>query len=326
MGGLVIETRGLQKSFTSRKGKRVAVRDLDLAVPAGGVHGFLGPNGSGKTTTIRMLLGLSRASAGSMLLFGREVPKHLPVVLPRIGAVVESPKFAPTFTGRQNLLLLARSIGAPDTAVDEALETVSLDGRDDDRFRSYSLGMKQRLAIAATLVKKPDLLILDEPTNGLDPAGIREIRETIRDLGARGVTVLLSSHILAEVQQVCDSATIIGHGRMLASGKVEDLIGTSSSYRVAVADPDRAETLLRDAGYVVEQRDRLLWVQSEEDSSTITRVLAEAGLYLDELVPQHADLESVFLQLTEDSTLGHGPDVGAGEALPGSHRKNGGAR
>lgn len=320
MSELVIETHGLHKTFSGRKGKRVAVNDLNLAVPAGGVHGFLGPNGSGKTTTIRMLLGLSVASAGTMRLFGKEVPKHLGDVLPRVGAVVESPKFSPTFTGRQNLLLLARSIGQSRSAVDEALATVSLLGREEDRFSSYSLGMKQRLAIAATLIKKPDLLILDEPTNGLDPAGIREIRETIRNLGRQGVTVLLSSHILAEVQQVCDSATIIGHGRMLASGRVEELIGTSTSYRVTVAEPARAAQVLTSAGYAVEQRDGDLWVQAVEDAAQINKTLADAGLFLAALVPQHADLESVFLQLTEESTLGHGPDLGAGESPRGNHR------
>ncbi len=204
LGTLVIETTGLRKEFRGRRGGlRVAVSDLDLAVPAGGVHGFLGPNGSGKTTTIRMLLGLARATRGQMRLFGEEVPTHLPAVIDRIGAVVEAPKFSPNLSGRRNLLLLARSIGAPTSRVDAAIETVGLDGRDADRFKGYSLGMKQRLAIAATLLKDPQLLILDEPTNGLDPAGIREIRDTIRDLGERGVTVLLSSHILAEVQQVC---------------------------------------------------------------------------------------------------------------------------
>ncbi len=172
-----------------------------------------------------MLLGLARATQGSMRLFGQPVPSMLPSVMDRVGAVVESPKFSPNFTGRQNLTLLARSIGAPLTRVDAAVETVGLTGRDRDRYKSYSLGMKQRLAIAATLLKDPELLILDEPTNGLDPAGIREIRDTIRDLGSAGVTVLLSSHILAEVQQVCTSATIIGNGRLLASGRVDDLIG-----------------------------------------------------------------------------------------------------
>ena len=313
---LVIETQGLNKTFRTRNGAvRVAVRDLDLAVPAGGVHGFLGPNGSGKTTTIRMLLGLSRPTRGTMRLFGREVPRHLPEVMPQIGAVVESPKFSPMFTGRQNLLLLAGSIGEPASRVDEALETVSLRGRDGDRYKSYSLGMKQRLAIAATLIKQPQLLILDEPTNGLDPAGIREIRETIRDLGARGVTVLLSSHILAEVQQVCDSATIIGHGRMLASGRVEELIGTSTTYRVVVADPAAGARLLESAGHGVRVEGPVLVVDTPGPPEAITRALADGGVYLAELVPVRADLESVFLQLTEESTLGHGQDLGAKEAV-----------
>jgi ABC-2 type transport system ATP-binding protein len=316
MSDLVIETHALRKVFHTRKGQpRVAVRDLDLAVPAGGVHGFLGPNGSGKTTTIRMLLGLARATSGSMRLFGQDVPHRLPDVIGRIGAVVEAPKFSPMFTGRQNLLLLSRSIGAPDSRVDEALDTVSLTGREGDRYKGYSLGMKQRLAIAATLLKDPDLLILDEPTNGLDPAGIREIRETIRSLGAEGVTVLLSSHILAEVQQVCDSATIIGHGRMLASGLVEDLIGTSTSFRVVVEDLDRGAQILTDAGHAVRTENRTLVVDTQHSPTEITRALADAGLYLSELVPMRADLESVFLELTQGSTLGNGVDAGLDTGL-----------
>lgn len=311
MTELVIETHALRKVFRSRRGQtRVAVRDLDLAVPMGGVHGFLGPNGSGKTTTIRMLLGLASATSGSMRLFGADVPHHLPSVIGRIGAVVEAPKFAPMFTGRQNLLLLSRSIGAPDSRVDEALEVVSLTGRDKDRFKGYSLGMKQRLAIAATLLKDPQLMILDEPTNGLDPSGIREIRETIRTLSERGVTVLLSSHILAEVQQVCDSATIIGHGRMLASGKVEDLLGASTSYAVRLGDLVAGEAALTGAGLSVRSTDGRLMVETDDPPDRITRTLADSGLYLTELTPVRPDLESVFLELTEGEALGHGADLG----------------
>jgi ABC-2 type transport system ATP-binding protein len=299
---LVIETTGLRKEFRSRRGVRVAVQDLDLAVPAGGVHGFLGPNGSGKTTTIRMLLGLAGATQGTMRLFGQPVPSLLPSVIGRIGAVVESPKFSPNFSGRQNLTLLARSIGVPSAQVDAAVETVGLTGRDGDRFKSYSLGMKQRLAIAATLLKEPDLLILDEPTNGLDPAGIREIRETIRQLGESGVTVLLSSHILAEVQQVCTSATIIGNGRMLASGRVDDLIGTSTSYRIGVADPGAAAEVLGRAGFTVSTESGLSVDTTEP--ARVTEALGAAGIWLTELTPVRADLETVFLQLTAGDTLG----------------------
>ena len=315
MNDFVIETRGLRKEFRTRRGGlRVAVQDLDLAVPAGGVHGFLGPNGSGKTTTIRMLLGLAAPTRGTMRLFGQPVPHALPQVIDRIGAVVESPKFSPNFTGRQNLLLLARSIAAPAGLVDTAIETVKLDGREDDRYKSYSLGMKQRLAIAATLLKDPQLLILDEPTNGLDPAGIREIRDTIRDLGNAGVTVLLSSHILAEVQQVCRSATIIGNGRMLASGSVDELIGASTTYRVATADPVGAAAALTGVGMTVLVQDGTLRVDSDRPSADITETLAGEGIFLSELTPLRADLETVFLELTAADTLGAHPNGDDGKA------------
>ena len=305
MGELVIETSGLRKEFRSRRGElRVAVQDLDLAVPSGGVHGFLGPNGSGKTTTIRMLLGLARATKGSMALFGEAVPHRLPEVVDRVGAVVESPKFSPNFTGRQNLQLLARTRGIGTDRIEHVLGTVSLAGRDRDRYKSYSLGMKQRLAIAATLLKDPELLILDEPTNGLDPAGIREIRETIRSLGESGVTVLLSSHILAEVQQVCSSVTIIGNGRMLASGRVDDLIGASTSYRVRVADLDAAGRRLGEAGFTVHRDVDALRVETDRPPEEITRTLAEADVWLAELAPLRPDLETVFLELTSGEALG----------------------
>jgi ABC-2 type transport system ATP-binding protein len=301
MSELVIEAQGLRKEFRSRRGVRVAVSDLDLAVPAGGVHGFLGPNGSGKTTTIRMLLGLAHATRGSMRLFGQPVPQQLPAVIGRVGAVVESPKFSPNFSGRQNLALLARSIGAPASRVPEAVATVGLTGRDGDRYKSYSLGMKQRLAIAATLLKDPELLILDEPTNGLDPAGIREIRETIRSLGEAGVTVLLSSHILAEVQQVCTSATIIGNGRLLASGAVDDLLGAGTTYRVDAPDHDAARRVLVDAGFAL--ADGELVVETDRPGD-VTRALGAAGIWLTELSAVRRDLETVFLELTADDTLG----------------------
>ena len=309
MSDLVIETTKLRKEFHTRRGKHVvAVDELDLAVGQGGVHGFLGPNGSGKTTTIRMLLGLARATAGDMRLFGEPVPNRLPQVIGRVGAVVEQPKFMPTFTGRKNLVLLASSIGVPSSVVDSAIERVGLQGRDRERYKGYSLGMKQRLAIAATLLKSPDLLILDEPTNGLDPAGIRDIRDMIRTLGDSGVTVLLSSHILAEVQQVCDSVSIIGNGRLLTHGRVEDLVGSDGrhGFRVGVSDPASAEEHLRHAGLDVRRDGEVLFVQGTKDAAQITRVLAQHELYVSELVAERPDLESVFLDLTQHDTLGGG--------------------
>jgi ABC-2 type transport system ATP-binding protein len=306
----VIETEGLRKEFRTRRGGlRVAVEGLDLAVPAGGVHGFLGPNGSGKTTTIRMLLGLARPTRGTMALFGERVPDRLHGVIDRIGAVVEMPKFSPNFTARQNLALLARSRGISADRIDAALETVSLTGRDRDRYKSYSLGMKQRLAIAATLLKDPQLLILDEPTNGLDPAGIREIRDTVRTLGESGVTVLLSSHILAEVQQVCTSATIIGNGRMLASGKVDELLGAGTAFRVGAPDLAAAAATLSTSGFDVTRSNGNLLVETDRPAADITRLLGETGIWLSELTPLRPDLETVFLELTSGEHLGATTEV-----------------
>ncbi|HEY0473249.1 MAG TPA: ATP-binding cassette domain-containing protein [Kribbella sp.] len=307
MPELAVSTRGLRKTYRTRRGKRiVAVQGLDLDVPVGGVHGFLGPNGSGKTTSIRMLLGLVRADAGTMTVFGQLVPQHLPDVVGRVGAIVESPKFFPSFSGRKNLELLADAIGAPRKRVGEVLDETSLGERGKDRFKNYSLGMKQRLAIAATLLKKPDLLIFDEPTNGLDPAGIREIRETMRGLGAQGRTVLVSSHILAEVEQVADTVSIIGHGRLLASGTVAEVIGGSAgtTVKVAVDNHEAATRVLTAAGLTVRADGKYLLVDGAVESSDVTRRLAQQELYVSELIPVRADLESVFLELTAGEDLG----------------------
>jgi ABC-2 type transport system ATP-binding protein len=265
------------------------------------VHGFLGPSGSGKTTTIRLLLGLARPTKGTIRLFGREVPHHLPEVMDRIGAVVEEPRFVPTFSGRRNLLLLARTIGAGKQAVDSALRQVGLSDRARDHYEDYSLGMRQRLAIAATLLKSPDLLILDEPTNGLDPAGIRDIRDMVRGLGESGVTVLLSSHILAEVQQVCHSVSIIGSGRLLASGPVDDLLGERVSHtRVGASDPNAAQRTLESAGYAVSRDGDTLVVDGHEHPEEITRLLAEKGIFVTEISAIRPTLESYFLRLTRE--------------------------
>ncbi len=322
-----VDTDGLRKTYRTRKGRQVAVAGLDLKVPNGGVHGFLGPNGSGKTTTIRMLLGLIRADSGQMKIFDHVVPHALPEVIGRIGAIVEQPRFFPAFSGRQNLTLLAQGIGAPVTRVDQVLDEVGLGDRGKDRFRSYSLGMKQRLAIAGTLLKNPDLLVFDEPTNGLDPAGIHEIRATMRGLAERGKTVLVSSHILSEVQQVADTVSIIGRGQLLASGHVDEILASADTQtvRVGIADPDRARQVLEAAGLLVVQNGPMLTVgirdkQQRFDSSRVTRILAQQGLFVAELTPVRADLESVFLQLTAEEHLGatqYGPGGPPPPAGPG---------
>ena len=315
MSDLVVETRGLRKVFRDRGRKIVAVDGLDLAVERGGVHGFLGPNGSGKTTTIRMLLGLATPDDGQISVLGQALPEMLPEVLTRVGAVVEHPQFSPDLSGRRNLQLLARAIGLPKSRVDEVLDEVGLSDRARGRYRSYSYGMKQRLGVAAALLKTPELLILDEPTNGLDPAGIRDMRELIAHLGQTGVTVLLSSHVLAEVQQVCSSVSIIGDGRLLANGKVDQLLGESTAHtRVGVSDPEQASLVLTAAGYTVVRDGRDLLVQGHDRPEEITRTLATHDLYVTELSAVRPDLESFFLVLT-----GHRPRPSTGpiDGVPG---------
>ncbi len=301
-----VSTRNLRKTY--RGGATVAVAGLDLNIPRGGVHGFLGPNGSGKTTTLRMLLGLITPDSGTMHLFGRPVPDALPEVIDRVGAIIEQPRLFPTLSARTNLRLLAQGIGVPFTRVGEVLEQVGLAGRDRDDVGRYSLGMRQRLAIAATLLKDPDLLIFDEPTNGLDPAGIHEIRTTLRALAADGKTVLLSSHLLSEVQAVADTVTIIGRGRMLREGRVNDILNRGpASVRVVVGEADAAAHVLTAAGFtVVREPDaslRVGRVDAGVAGSEVARVLGEASLWPSELGEFREDLEGIFLELTQGEHL-----------------------
>nr|WP_211661294.1 ABC transporter ATP-binding protein [Modestobacter muralis] len=289
----------------ARRGKspQKALDDLELVVESGGVHGFLGPNGSGKTTSIRVLLGLIRPDAGEVRLLGRPVPSGLPDVIGSVGALVETPLFFPGFSGRRNLQLLAETAGLPRTRVEEVLETVELRDRADDRFKGYSLGMKQRLGIAAALLKSPQLLILDEPSNGLDPAGIRDVRELIRRLGQDGsTTVLLSSHLLTEIEQVADHVSIMARGRCIATGPVHKVLAGRSTGDVRIRVPDRAAAaaVLTAAGYAVSPTADGLLVSAVPAPGEITRVLAEHGHYLEELTPVAADLESAFLALTAE--------------------------
>jgi ABC-2 type transport system ATP-binding protein len=308
-GKPVVEVTGLRKAYRGRGRlgltsgpRRPALDGLDLVVGARGVHGFLGPNGSGKTTTLRVVLGLVHADAGSVRLLGHEVPGQLAAATGSVGALIEAPQFFPAFSGRRNLSLLAGVAGLPASRVDEVLEQVGLTGRAGDRVRAYSLGMKQRLGIAAALLKKPQLLVLDEPTNGLDPGGIREVRELLRSLGRSGVTVLLSSHLLAEVQHVCDEVTIVARGRAVRSGSVREVLASSAGagrLRVRLDDQAGAAMVLRRAGMVVLEEPDSLLVGPVADAAEVTRLLAQSGLWLRELRPEAADLEDVFLALTE---------------------------
>jgi ABC-2 type transport system ATP-binding protein len=304
----IIEINGLSKIYRRpRKPDVVAVEALDLTVgQAGTVHGFLGPNGSGKTTTIRCLLGLVRPTDGEVRVFGADSTTAFHEVAPRVGAMVENPKMFPNFSGRRNLALLADLAGIPQSEVDRVLAIVGLSERDRDTFDSYSLGMKQRLAIAAALLKNPDLLILDEPANGLDPAGIAEMRVLIRSIAEEGKAVLVSSHQLAEIEQICDDVTIIHRGRLIETGPLDHVRRHAGPDNVVatIADRDRAITTLADAGIRAHPRpnDQELLVDIDAGhAADITRTLADAGQYLSGLQTERATLEAAFLNLTGDA-------------------------
>ena len=297
-----VRTSGLVKRY----GRTLAVAGMDLNVPIGGVHALLGPNGSGKTTTLRMLLGLIRADSGTMELCGEAVPERLGDVIHQVGAIVESPKFYGSMSVRRNLEILAMSIGVNRRRVTEGLLEVGLGGRAETRFRQCSLGMKQRLAIAATLLKEPQVLIFDEPTNGLDPAGIQEIRTTIRALAEAGRTVLISSHLLGEVEQVADSVSIIGRGRVLLEGDLATLLsGEHSVVVVEVNDHSLAHEVLRQAGYTVERAGPRLHVNRAGGAvaSDVARVLGLVGVWPHHLSVERSTLESVFLEVTAKQHL-----------------------
>jgi ABC-2 type transport system ATP-binding protein len=297
--GAVIEAEGLRKTY----GGKVAVGGLDLSVPEGGVFGFLGPNGSGKTTTIRMLLGLVRASGGRASVLGVAPGPQLHRVMPRIGSIVESPALFPHLSGRRNLEVLGRIQGIGPDAVNAVLTRVGLGDRGDDRVAKYSLGMKQRLALAAALLKDPALLILDEPANGLDPQGMKELRDLIVSLGRDGRTVFVSSHLLSEIQLMCDRVAIVQGGVAITQGTVAGVLalGRPTGLLVRVADPDRAIAALGAEGVGAQRTDDpdQLRVDLPHDAgSRLNELLARAGIYLSELTADEVDLETVFLELT----------------------------
>ena len=300
----VIEIEGLRKEYRRlRGGRTIAVDGLDLEVPEGGVFGFLGPNGAGKTTTIRCLLGLVAPSAGTLRLLGSEVPQGLPGVIGKVGAIVETPALFPRFSGRRNLQILARIDGIGKATIEEVLTRVGLADRGDDAVRAYSLGMKQRLGIAAALMKDPQVLLLDEPANGLDPAGIVEVRELVRSLGAEGRTVFISSHILSEIQHTADQVAILAKGRLIKAGGVHEVLAAQRGEGVIVKTKDLQAglTALTEAGLeVTATPDALRVAVAPEDAERISRTLAERGLYVTELRPDEVDLETVFLELTAD--------------------------
>jgi ABC-2 type transport system ATP-binding protein len=284
-------------NLTKRYGPRAVVDHVGLQVRRGEVYGFLGPNGAGKTTTLRLLLGLVRASSGSARVLG--AAPGAPAALARIGMLVEAPAFYPYLSGRDNLRVFARYASVPAAKVDEVLETVELADRADDRASSYSLGMKQRLGVAAALLKDPELLILDEPTNGLDPAGMAEMRAMLRRLGTGGRTVLLSSHLLGEVQQVCDRG-VINQGRLLRQATVDELRG-HGSLRVAAEPLQDARTVAERLVGVgrVRVHDGTLDLDVDDDQAPrVNRELVHAGVAVRSLGWQQRSLEELFFELT----------------------------
>jgi ABC-2 type transport system ATP-binding protein len=291
----VITTRRL----TKRYGKDVlAVADLDLSVRRGEVYGFLGLNGAGKTTTLRMLLGLIRPTSGTAV-----VAEHRPgdpAGLAQIGSLVEAPAFYPYLSGRENLKIIATYAGVPHSRVDPSLEEVELLHRGKDKFGTYSMGMKQRLGVAAALLKEPELLILDEPTNGLDPQGVVEMRSLIRRLGTGSRTVLLSSHLLSEMEQVCDRVGIIRHGRLVTEGTVDEL-RSEPAVTVRATPLDAARQTLEGmvgAGAVTSVDGTLRIAANPESAADINARLVEAHIRVSELRPAERSLEEVFLKVT----------------------------
>jgi ABC-2 type transport system ATP-binding protein len=288
----LVETRDLTKTY----GRVTAVDRVALTVRRGEVYGFLGPNGAGKTTTLRMLVGLVRPTAGSATVLGRP-PGH-PEALARTGVLIESP--GSYLSGRDNLRVVARYAGVPAGRVDAVLDLVRLRDRAGDRYAGYSLGMKQRLGVAAALLKDPELLVLDEPTNGLDPAGMRDMRALVRELGARGHTVLLSSHLLGEVQQVCDRVGVISRGRLVAETTVAELRGEAGL--LVAAEPlelarAAAEELLGAESVAVVDGTLRLRVDPAH-AGKVSTALVDAGSTLTELRPLERTLEEAFLEMT----------------------------
>jgi ABC-2 type transport system ATP-binding protein len=281
--------------------RHAALDGFDMAVSAGQVHGFLGPNGSGKTTTLRTLVGLVRADAGSVRVFGEPIPQASPRIAHRVGAIVEGAQFFPHFTARRTLALLATIGRVRARRVAEVLDIVGLADRADERISGFSLGMRQRLAVASALLRSPDLLILDEPANGLDPAGIRQMRDLLRGLAADGTTVVLSSHILAEVQLICDHVTIIARGIRVAYGPVAEVLAgrNKGEFRVRVRALELAARLLTEAGASVRTVDATLIVGDAADAEWITSTLGRHQVWATEIVEMTSDLESVFFELTD---------------------------
>jgi len=302
MDDFVVETHEL----TKRYGSILAVDSLSIQVPRGGVFGLLGPNGSGKTTTMSMLLGLVAPTSGTFRLLGHDSNGTLQEALHDVGAIAESPAFYPYLSGRANLQYFQGIIGRGDSNdIERLLELAGLSDRAKNKFSTYSQGMKQRLSIAYALLGDPHLLFLDEPTNGLDPAGMAEVRELIRSLSGEGHTVLLSSHLLHEVQQVCDRVAIMSRGRLIAQGAIRDLLRRRGAIRLTTTDDTKAAAIISAQPWVTAVSAEKGYLTAEappERSWELTKALAEHGVAVKEMAPVEDSLERYFLEVTGDDS------------------------
>jgi len=296
---IVIQTHGL----TKRYGDLVAVADLNLQVHRGDVFGFLGPNGSGKTTTIGLMLGLLQPNEGKVEILGEDVRKRK-AVLKRVGAMAETAAFYPYLSGFDNLRILALMSGVPASRISEVLEVVGLQDRARSRFRTYSLGMRQRLGVAAALLSDPEILLLDEPTIGLDPAGMKEVRDLVAQLGQQGKTIFFCSHLLYEVEQICSKVAIIRRGKVLAQGEITELLHPSRYVEIVVGDPRAVLEILKPLEWIqnLQAGEKSITLQLlDRDPSEVVRLLAERGVYPSAVIPKSSTLEDFFLEVTEEN-------------------------
>lgn len=297
----VIETAELTKRFR----RVLAVDRVSFTVEQGQVFGFLGPNGSGKTTTIGMLMGIITPTAGTFRLFGAGAPQELLAARARVGATLETPNFYPYLSGRDNLQVTAAIKGVGDARIEECLDIVGLGGRGQHRFRTYSLGMKQRLALAATMLSDPELIVLDEPANGLDPQGMKDVRDIIRILADRGKTIFLSSHLLWEVERMCTHVSIVREGRTMATGTVAEIVGDETTAVVRAENDPALRAALEafpEATSVRASEEGLVVTLRSGDLAGLNRHLAGQGVYVSHLARRHRSLEDAFIELT-----GQGP-------------------
>src|SRR6266699_5409915 len=304
-GDIVLRTNNLTKQY----GKRIAVKNLNLEVRRGEIMGFLGPNGAGKTTTIRMALGLIAPTTGSVEILGQEVATHGSRILPRVGALVETPALYLYMSGRNNLRAVASVLGGvPASRIDAVLDLVGLRARQRDRVRTYSLGMKQRLGVAIALLQDPDLLILDEPANGLDPAGIVEMRDLMHRLSAEGKTVFISSHLLPEVQQICTRVAIINLGKLVTESTIEDLTKGHGEFAVTLEHAEMALAAIQEQawgkGARLDASGALITPAPDERGRDLNLFLVNEGFVPDTIIQSTQDLEQVFLRLTNGGSGG----------------------